>query len=581
MQASPPTGQVRAGGRHPVAQFHPYHTKVPPLVIRKRIERFTAPGELVLDPFSGSGMTGVAALDCGRRAVLSDLSPAASFVSSVNTRAYDVRRVRAVLEAALDGSERELGHLYRSGADVVDYYVWSDVFTCPTCCGAFPFFDAGVDHLGTKVRTRRSFACPHCGDPGLNIRRVSRVLDREWRKQKALVWVSGRGPQGRLNRGPYSHDVALAQAAEQVRPQHWTPDVSIDVDAYSARLAQLGAKGIRHVNDLLSRRNLCVFSDLWQRVNAGADADADTAAACRAVLTGAFTTVSERQGYFGGGGGMSGNLYMPVVRMEKNVHVVVRRRLGLLDKAEAHKARWTTSAVPATQSATALALRSGSVDYVYTDPPFGANMIYSELNLALEAWLGGRSQAELEVVMDPSRGWDAGTYAERLGGAFVEVARVLRPGRAVTVQFHNSDEGTWGALQSALDCAGLSVEQIDVLDKGATTLLSDIRPNSVSQDLLIDARRRQPARSAPEAQSTQELEAVLTRILVEAPSDLAGEKLRQYAYSALVAQQLREGRVVAFTSNRIYALLSGLGVRASQEKEGRVRPHEKELSWVR
>ncbi len=395
--------QLRASRRHPVAQFHPYHTKVPPSIIQRRIERFTKPGDLILDPFAGSGMTGVAALDCGRRALLGDLSPAASFLSAVNTRAHDVGRVLASLKSALADSERELGHLYQSGRTIVDYYVWSDVFTCPACHGVFSFFEAGVEHLGTKVRTLRSFPCPLCAQPNLNIRRVTRILDRDGRKQKALVWLSGRGPEGRVNRAPRADDLALARLAEESQPAHWMPDVAIDVDAYSAKLAQLGAKGITHVNDLLSPRNLCVFADLWHRVSGYADAD--TAAVCRAVLTGAFTTVSERQGYFGGGGGMSGNLYMPVVRMEKNVHSVVRRRLALLEKAEAHKASWSTSALAVTQSATGLAVSSDSVDYVYTDPPFGANMIYSELNLALEAWLGCRCRAELETVVDPSRGW--------------------------------------------------------------------------------------------------------------------------------------------------------------------------------
>lgn len=566
---------VRAGGRHPVAQFHPYHTKVPPSVIRARIERFTEPGELVLDPFAGSGMTGVAALDCGRRALLGDLSPAATFIARINTRGHDVGPALDVLTQALGQSEEALGHLYRSGPVLVDYYVWSDVFRCPACAGTFSFFDAGVEHLGTKVRTLKAFPCPLCRQTGLSIRQVSRVLEPDGRKRKQLVWVAGRGPAGRVSRPPLGHDLVLAAATQQVPPTHWVPDVGIDVDAYSARLAQLGAKGIRHVNDLLSHRNLLVFSDLWHRVSVLADDD--VAPVCRAVLTGAFTTVSERQGYFGGGGGMSGNLYMPVIRMEKNVHTVVRRRLGLLRKAEAHKASWSTTAGVLTQSATLLGVATASVDYVYTDPPFGANMIYSELNLALEAWLGRRTRGDLEAVVDPTRGLDVDAFGDRLTTALREVGRVLRPGRAMTLQFHNSDEGAWGALQAALDAAGFEVEAVAVLDKGGTTLLSDIRQNSVSQDLLIDARprRRSAAVTPPRADGDRELVAALRRILSGAPPHLQGEKLRQYAYSALVAEQLHAKTPVTFSSTAIYALLKEMGVLGSAEKEARRRKWER------
>src|SRR5690606_21317737 len=46
-----------------------------PLDIPKRcIERWSAPGELVLDPFGGLGSTGVEAIKAGRRAYLCELN---------------------------------------------------------------------------------------------------------------------------------------------------------------------------------------------------------------------------------------------------------------------------------------------------------------------------------------------------------------------------------------------------------------------------------------------------------------------------------------------------------------------------
>ncbi|MGC8000562.1 DNA methyltransferase, partial [Salmonella enterica] len=44
---------------------HSYHTKVPPKAIVRAILHYTDPGDLVLDGFAGSGMTGVAAQMCG------------------------------------------------------------------------------------------------------------------------------------------------------------------------------------------------------------------------------------------------------------------------------------------------------------------------------------------------------------------------------------------------------------------------------------------------------------------------------------------------------------------------------------
>ncbi len=39
---------------------HPYHTKVPPEAILPLLKHYTRPGDVILDPFAGTGMTGVA-----------------------------------------------------------------------------------------------------------------------------------------------------------------------------------------------------------------------------------------------------------------------------------------------------------------------------------------------------------------------------------------------------------------------------------------------------------------------------------------------------------------------------------------
>ena len=72
---------VKAGKNSPIYNAHSYHTKVPPEGIVPYIEHYTGPGDLILDPFCGSGMTGVAALMTGRHAILNDLSPAAVHIA--------------------------------------------------------------------------------------------------------------------------------------------------------------------------------------------------------------------------------------------------------------------------------------------------------------------------------------------------------------------------------------------------------------------------------------------------------------------------------------------------------------------
>ena len=56
---------VSVGKTDQLYKAHAYHTKVPHLAIVPSILHYTKPGDLVLDGFCGSGMTGVAAQWCG------------------------------------------------------------------------------------------------------------------------------------------------------------------------------------------------------------------------------------------------------------------------------------------------------------------------------------------------------------------------------------------------------------------------------------------------------------------------------------------------------------------------------------
>ena len=57
----PFAADIKEGKNDQIYNVHSYHTKVPPRGIVPYILHYTKPGDLILDPFCGSGMTGVAA----------------------------------------------------------------------------------------------------------------------------------------------------------------------------------------------------------------------------------------------------------------------------------------------------------------------------------------------------------------------------------------------------------------------------------------------------------------------------------------------------------------------------------------
>src|SRR5690606_20125362 len=55
-----------------------------------------------------------------------------------------------------------------------------------------------------------------------------------------------------------------------------------------------------------------------------------------------------------------------------------------------------------TGTAARLPLPDASIDYIFTDPPFGENFPYAELNFLVEAWHGALTQAKLDAIVDRS-----------------------------------------------------------------------------------------------------------------------------------------------------------------------------------
>src|SRR5437879_6909755 len=150
----------------------------------------------------------------------------------------------------------------------------------------------------------------------------------------------------------------------------------------------------------------------------------------------------------------------------------------------------TESVSPAavsTQSATDLRnIPNDSVDYIFVDPPFGRNLQYSELNQIWEAWLKVRTNRDPEAVMDSTRSREEREYTAIMRLAFAEGFRTLKPGRWITVEFHNQSNAVWTAIQEALGSVGFVVADVRTLNKMQETYKQS-RQGLVKQDLVISA----------------------------------------------------------------------------------------------
>jgi len=137
-----------------------------------------------------------------------------------------------------------------------------------------------------------------------------------------------------------------------------------------------------------------------------------------------------------------------------------------------------------------------SVDYMFSDPPFGSNIFYSDMNLFQEAWLGETTDHTREAVIHTTGIHKHGSierYERLLSSAFAEALRVLKPGRYMSVVFGNSSGRIWGLLQRALRDGGFRATPVHVasLDKGQRSVkgLNSGSEAVVTVDLIVTVQK--------------------------------------------------------------------------------------------
>jgi hypothetical protein len=150
------------------------------------------------------------------------------------------------------------------------------------------------------------------------------------------------------------------------------------------------------------------------------------------------------------------------------------------------------TSVITTNAAAKLRLPDDSIDYIFTDPPFGDNFPYAELNFLVESWHGVRTDADPEAIVDRTKQNRSAQkslldYKRLMERSFVEFCRVLKPGRWMTVVFHNSKNAVWNVIQEGMLAAGFVVADVRTLDKKQRSFKQVTAAGTVKQDLVISA----------------------------------------------------------------------------------------------
>lgn len=532
----PYASDVSEGKTDPVYKAHSYHTKVPHKAIMRYILHYTDPGDVVMDTFCGSGMTGVAAQLCGdkaavqdlgyrvdndgvvwngdewfsrlgaRKTALNDLSPAATFIAynyntPVDAREFqrETRRVlRSMTQSAAamyetwhphcDAPERVLGR--------IDYTVWSEVFHCPECASEIEYLAQSLDIETGRIA--KEFPCPACSTL-LKKRDLVRIYESEFdsvlgkttRVPKRIPFlIRYRLGRSKYDKRPDRHDLEVIEELASKPIADGVPTDELPFMHMTHQRASMSAQGVTHLHHFFFPRARQVLGYLWGYAMSLRDRRLRSMLLFtieQAIWTMSIMDAYRPTGFSQVSQYMKGIYYVPSQISEVSPWYVlggkIKRLLRLFPSL--HMSQQNT--VITTQSSTDLGSSAPSVDYIFTDPPFGENIYYADLNYVVESWHRVWTQSDPEAIIDRAKKKTLRDYQRLMRQSFVSYYSRLRPGRWMTVEFHNSHNSVWNAIQEAMQSAGFVVADVRTLDKKAGSYRQVTASSAAKQDLVISA----------------------------------------------------------------------------------------------
>jgi len=593
----PFTTDITEGKGEHFYNVHTYHTKVPYRAIARFLLHYTRPGDVILDPFCGTGMTGLAGQACADRSFVTellptptsqqvgersmylvDLAPAATHIAANYNSPCSSAEFERECKLILEEFRSECGWMFatrdsKSGKQSpVDYYVWSDVFACPDCGYQIVFWDEAVDEETGHKSADKEMKCPSCGSVNNrdNYHRVEEtyfddLLQATAKKQKEkLALVVYRVGKEVRQKEPDKADYDILERIAKEPIPHVVPIVRMmhtDDPAWGDMFRAGYHLGITHFHQFYYRRSLRAVAWLWSRIH---NAPADIQPRLRWWLQSVGVGHTRLNRYFASSYSqvnryLKGFLYIAQVRSEVSPWYALAGKITKMSKSRPG----SSQVVISTASATRLPLPDESVDYIFTDPPFGGNIIYSELNFMWEAWFRVFTNQTAEAIVSKSQRKGLPEYHSLMASAFQEAYRVLKPGRWMTVEFHNSHNTVWMSIQLALEEAGFVVGDVRVFDKKQLTMKQQTAAGAVQKDLIISAYKpdvelenRVRFRSGSEEFAWDFVRHHLKHLPVFSARgdkvEVLAERQRHLLFDRMVAFHVQRGAAVSLSASEFY-----------------------------
>jgi len=452
-----------------IFNMHSYWTKQPIDPIVFFIKKFSKTGDTVLDPFSGTGMTGVAAILSNRKVILNDLSPISIHISKGYCTNYittkNLLKIKKIKKNILK--------------DIEKYYLTN----CEHCGNEA---DIRFSIVGEIWKSKDGKIEENRGEIMLN--KDSGVIFKkdflfsEFRLIR--ICYECKCSNGKQTKNPNKNDIKKWETKEYTNfffPQD---------DFFGQEPKRNYKRGIKKVYQLYTPRNISALSIIFNRINKISDKR------IKQLFLFVFTSIlfnsslMSRYRNYENTSIKMGTFYIPPLIKDTNVITNFENKLNLIIKGNKKifankypdKIKFINGSADKLKQ-----LSSNSVDYVYADPPYSDIINYSELNVVYEAWLDSKTDSKDEMIVSKYQKKDISNYTKKFGEFLEEMYRIMKEQAVLTLVFHHPNIEHWKYLQTIILNSKfdpiISAKPIRLISNSKTS--SQYKTHKVSQCFLV------------------------------------------------------------------------------------------------
>ncbi|MDY5950496.1 MULTISPECIES: DNA methyltransferase [Helicobacter] len=435
-------------------------------IVEKHIQAFTNEGDVVLDPFGGSGVTAIEAMMNGRVGIHTDLNPLSIFM----TKALSV--------------ECDLDLLYTSTQEILEEF----------------------ENLKPKIEKEAKEILK-------NAKYYPNAIDSEFgeiasqKEQDSILWI----PQDEIL--PKGSDVdsvlKLFSKKQLVELAILRRLIFKKTTPSGTKANRIKKRGLRYSLLLAFYNTLTLINLTYHNTPNGGPASAitryyryriaprpdflNTADIFQGKINRAIKGKKELQPSPSQQSKFYKAYYQPIKSVIKDFNGAMLRDRGSLDKLDSIESKNNGEKIFQADATNLKEIESQSIDFIYTDPPYGAKIPYLDLSTMWNAWLDlpvDKEIREKECIEKGSLDKTREDYYELMVKSLKEMYRVLKFNRWLVFVFQHQDPRLWQILRTSAEEIGFEYAGTMRQSNGQTTFKQrQFAATIVSGQLMVYFRK--------------------------------------------------------------------------------------------